>query len=113
MHCAPSGVMVQFENLDVERQRDRGQPSLVHHGRRVVLVLRLEPELLQEAREEEEYLRPGQPLPRADPLADRERDEELVPLDPGAARAEKPLRPKEFSVVPRVPREQGLGRARA
>ena len=59
MHCAPSGVMVQFENLDVERQRDRRQPPLVHHGRQVVPVLRLETEPLQEAREEEEYLGPA------------------------------------------------------
>ena len=101
-------VLLQFENLDVERQRNRGEPSLVHHGRQVVLVLRLEPEVLQEAREEEENLCPGQPLPRADPLAHRERDEELAPLDLGAAGVEKPLRPKDVSVVPRVPREQGL-----
>ena len=53
-------VSVQIENLDVERQGDRGQPPLVHHGRRVVLVLRLEPEVLQEAREKEEYLGPGE-----------------------------------------------------
>ena len=52
---------------------------------------------------------PGQPLPRADPLAHRERDEKLAPLDPVAARPEKPLRPKDVPVGPRVAREQGLG----
>ena len=56
-HCA-SGVVVQLENLDVEGERHRGQPPLVHHRRQVVLELRLEPEPLQEARQEEEYLGP-------------------------------------------------------
>ena len=53
-----SGVVVQLENLDVEGERHRGQPPLVHHRRQVVLELRLEPEPLQEARQEEEYLGP-------------------------------------------------------
>ena len=53
-----SGVVVQFENLDVEGERHRGQSPLVHHRRQVVLKLGLEPEPLQEARQEEEYLGP-------------------------------------------------------
>lgn len=57
-HFASAGVVVQFENLDVEGERHRGQPPLVHHRRQVVLELRLEPEPLQEARQEEEYLGP-------------------------------------------------------
>ena len=54
------------------------------------------------------YCVPGEALPRADPLAHRERDEELAPLDPRAARAEKPLRPEDIPVFPGVAREQGL-----
>ena len=57
-HFASAGVVVQLENLDVEGERHRGQPPLVHHRRQVVLELRLEPEPLQEARQEEEYLGP-------------------------------------------------------
>ena len=48
------------------------------------------------------------PLPRADPLADRERNEEFAALDAAAAAAEVPLRPEGVAVGPRVARQQRL-----
>ena len=60
--CLPFLVWVQLDNPQVEGQGDRGQPPPVRHRRRVGLVLGLEPEVLQEPREEQEYLRLGQTL---------------------------------------------------
>ena len=89
-------------------ERDVGHATPPLQGRQSVRVFGLQSERLQDSHQEEEQLGPGQGLPRADPLARRERDEALV-SDDSPLLVEKALRVEPVPLLPVVvPLQEGL-----